>query len=407
MRKLWFLSVLLISLFLLSGCTSVKDTLGMCGHYCVNKDCGTEINNCGQEIDCGGCTGGHSCEDGMCELNPEIKDSDPILVRPKIDLNLLLSNQRITNAIELNPLTTTNNYQKILNEKISDLEVGNTAHWNNFRSQANWQEEDLLELYLQKVAFSLYIEANALTPWSILDYSDEHLNLLLSDLYVDDVLTDVPMYQNGGYYKARKQSAFNGDSLIAFKYIQETKQQYPHLKVKTHKDLLDLIIIRMRDDEWVHFGSEAEGCSDFPSEVMNYDFQCLLDLKKGSDPLTAHFIFALLQSNNIPSKEVPVYLGGHTGIIYPTLDLTMEGNAVYSVLKKGILTTNKLPIDNTYLDLNTYLIWDQVPTCQAFYFTTNKNVLDYFQYIGDPQWNTDIITTYCYTFMGNAPGEYL
>jgi len=337
---------------------------------------------------------------------PPLKNNPAITqYRTPISTKSLLSNPRITKAIAVNPLTKSKNYQPILLQKINDLETNNTKAWSNYRLKNSWNEDEQLELYLQKVAYSLYVEAKGLTPWSIMDYSDQNLQLLLSDSYIADKLPNTTMYKQGGYYRDRKIAVFNGNPLIAQEYITQIVKANPEKQIITQKDMLDVIIINMRKDNWIHFSAEdPEQCADF----SDWDLQCLLNIKKGSDIFMAEVIYALLQSQNIPSKEMPAYLGGHTGIQFPSLGLSMKGNDVYEIFRAGIIKRpNYLPIDLTYDTIAEYNEWNKNNPCIADSLRQRKEVLNYLQLYNDKNYNKDIIAAYCFSPANLKKGEYL
>ncbi len=201
-------------------CSSNEDCLGTEETYCnenggevctliTNYDCvGSECVPVSDDTSCTPCPVG--CEDNACVTSEELSvicgnsivdegeicddgnskfgdgctplcTSDEICEEGNPCPQQLLNNPKIIQGIEANPLTTPDNYQEILLEKINDLETDNTDHWSDHRSKdaMGLADEEQLRLYLQKVALMLYVEFNNLVPWSILDYNDEDLILLL------------------------------------------------------------------------------------------------------------------------------------------------------------------------------------------------------------------------------------
>ncbi len=317
---------------------------------------------------------------------------------------LLLENPRIRSAIEANPLVRdvgSVDYVGVLAEHLDAIESDDIARWNGYRTACpdtlSQRDRDLCmrDIYLRKVTVSLYVEANQIVPWSLLEYTDEELDVILGDLY-----------QPAERYKRSSIVLSNGNPILPYEYVEELRTLFPERSINTQKDLLDLTIIRMRADGWRH----ATGSSK-PKDVcgsMHFDFECLVDRKKGSDSITAGFLYAVLQSHNVPAVHEPRFLHGHTGLRFPSLGLIMRGNDVYDLTKAGRYTgPNPLPIDYTYLDLDTYARWNQLELCEAWYFLTRQESLQYLSAYDDPTWNGEILFAYCLNDSGYEPGEAL
>lgn len=298
----------------------------------------------------------------------------------------LANHPRVKNAIEMNPLTKGRDYQSFLFKHLNDLETNQTTDWSAYRAKTSFSEEEMLDIYLRKVAVSLHVEVYKIVPWSLLDYEDSYLNLLLSDLYVPD-----------NFYLGRRQALFNGNPLEVLNYARETVSRYPNESSSTPKDFLHLIIRRMREDGWIHFGTEEKACDFAFFEAQ--DWHCLAAVKLGSSILTAEFLYAVLQVFNIPSYEEAQYTtGGHTGIIMPTLNIGMAGNYIYDSLRAGILLRpNKVPVSLSYDDLNQYQQWKKLPVCKSTRAAVRQAALNYLNLISSPIWKADIEASYQYT----------
>ena len=296
----------------------------------------------------------------------------------------LLENPRVRNAIESNSNIILGDYDTLLLSKVADLETGNTDSWNTHRQSDPWTQEELREVFLQKVALSLYVEVNNLVPWSFLDYSDEDLELLLGDSFYTYWFPFYLMYNN--------------NPLIPFGYANEMSELYPSSLIVTGKDLLYLIVVRMRDEGWKHVSASeniSELCMDEGLWGGNFDFTCTEAVRRGTSGLTPSFISSILQTYNIPTKQVD--FSGHGGMIFPTLNLSMDGDAVYNSLKAGItLRPNVLPVEITFYDLDIFKIWEQEPHCEWASQTFRKDVMEYLHLYCDSEWNHDIIATYNY-----------
>ncbi len=357
-----------------------------CTNECTISFCGNGVLDEGEECDDGnnvftdGCT--TACTTFTCSGDcPEELLNDP----------------RIVAAIEANPLTTYNNYQEVLLEKFNDLKDNDIDDWDEYRGKyyLDYTFEEELEMYLQKVAFMLFHEYQGTFPWSITDYSDEDIILLIGDLFIGQSYLAQEMYPY-----------FNADFHYAFDYVNEAIELYPQFEINTHKDLLDLIIYRMHEDGWWHIddGSYEEYIAnnpDFYSENPA-DLPVMLYIHAGGDGTMGMTISALLQAYNIPSEGIASYLeGAHQGIYYPTLGLSMNGNAVFDPLQAGFYykqIPNKLPVDLTYDDYeNEYLVWLETEEdfCDRQYLWVRKRALNYFNHYNHTTGKLDVLFAYC------------
>lgn len=225
--------------------------------------------------------------------------------------NQLLNNRRIVNAIESSHVIEPGKYRDILIMKIVELEMNRVVSWNNYQHPTPWLDEEVLIASLQKVALSLYTEVNNLVPWSILDYSDEDLSLLLGDLYLDEINKDNNIDR-----------MFNHNPLDPRDYVDELRELYPD--IDTQKDLLYSTVIRMREDGWNHIsGNDDRRMECGLPRWGHVDFQCMDQGKFGGSRITPLFIYSILQSQNIPSKKIDI--AAHGSILYPTIRLAMDG----------------------------------------------------------------------------------
>lgn len=335
---------------------------------------------------------------------PLVKENN-VIKKPieRIELGLykaLIDNPRISNAINSNPLVAGKSYRSRLLQKIEELESGNTQRWSDHRHDGPWSEEEQLNAYLHKVTHILYVELHGLVPWSILDYNDGDLTLLLSDLYV-----------RPQFYVSTGAAVFNGNPLVAFDYVGSFYRKFPDKEVKNQKDLLDLIIFGMRSDNWRHFPNQPDDpACEFVSVIKELtwrDYECLKELRLGADGLTSDFLYASLQAYNVPTIQLPQFLHGHTGIRFPTMNLVMKGNDVYNSWKNGFMVYNSLPVNLTYLNAGLYDQWDQFFSCRAASYRSREEILNYLELYDDPPWNQDINGVYCFQAGNYQPGEYL
>jgi hypothetical protein len=390
-------------------------------------DAGCEDNNDNDESNCGDnvCEGGENfpfcssdcnaeCNDGLDNDGDGLFDLDDNHCNDAQDntefntqvYNALKNNQRVKTAIELHRLTTPNNYQNILDQKINDLDTGNTGSWDNYRTDGNtpnqclWTDDEVLQVYMQKVAVSLYTEAHDLVPWSFLDYSDEDLELLLSDDYSDDF--------EGAPQVEVVIEMYNNNQLLPFRYGNELLESNPG--ITTGQDLLDLIVLKMRDDNWLHkVQSWDDVCGMsmcfLPGNMQYFDFKCMEEAKVGTSSGTPRFIYAILQSYNVPSRDIS--LNVHNGARYPTLDLSIDGDVPYSQSATGWrLRPNYVPVEVSYIDGGND---DNPPdTCESASLYHRDLILGRLGTYNDLEWNKDLIETYCFTpSPGDEPGEWL
>ena len=311
----------------------------------------------------------------------------------------LLSNPRVTDAIETNPFIEPGFYLGFLRMKIDQLESRQTESWNDYRHPQPHTDQELAEVILQKVALSLYIDVNELVPWRLLDYDDDNLRVVLGDAFSET--SSSPFWE---WF-----ILFNLNPLVPFAYAQRLRTLYPDDTIDSAKDLLDLTIIKMRDDGWVHRGSGYRYDSDCAE--IGYlgfvDFECAGVAKKGASGLTPVFIYSVLHAQNIPSHNILWFR--HGGIEFPSLGLTMDGDGVYAGSKAGLrLRPNFLPVDISYLELSLFEKWNAMEHCDGFSLETSRGVLQYLSLYDDPAWNADVLESYCYrTFRYLVPGDFL
>ncbi len=196
---------------------------------------------------------------------------------------------------------------------------------------------------------------------------------------------------------------FNGNPLYGFDYVEELKELYPEKDFNTPKDVLDLIVIRMRDDGWSHFNKQGdEKYLEGFLETNPCDLPCMFYTTGGGDLTMSYALYALLQSHNIPSSAISAYLSppGHSGILYPSLELSMGGNYVFDTWIKGYnyKIPNLLPVNLTYDNYNTeYLVWMEEPTyCMREYHAQRKRALNYLNQYNHPTGKYDVLYAYCF-----------
>jgi len=316
----------------------------------------------------------------------------------------LLSNPRVTDAIETNPYIEPGTYLDFLLMKIDQLETGQTQSWGDYRHPEPHTDQEIAEVILQKVALSLYIEAHQLVPWSLLDYNEESLRVVLGDAFSE--------LRNPPYWEVR--ILFNSNPLVPYNYARDLRILYPGHPIETPKDLLDLTIIKMRDDGWTHGGSDPDAYPNACAEIGYIgfvDFECAELFKKGASGLTPVFIYSVLHTQNVPSRMIEWF--GHGGIEFPSLGIGMDGDGVYSGLGGFTLRPNYLPVDITYLELPLYEKWMDLEYCEGNAQQARHIVLQYLGLLDDTGWNADILATYCrrrsngYTGAYYVPGDYL
>ena len=312
----------------------------------------------------------------------------------------LLSNPRVTDAIETNPYIQRGTYLDFLLMKIDQLETGQTESWDDYRHPVPHTDQEIGEVILQKVALSLYVEVNELVPWSLFDYDDESLRVVLGDAFSEK--SSSPYWW---WYML-----FNMNPLVPHAWGNSLRLLYPDHPIDSPKDLLDLTIIRMRDDGWTHRGSGfsyESACAEI-GYMQFTDFECAELVKKGASGLTPVFIYSVLHAQNVPSRLIAWF--GHGGIEFPSLGIGMDGDGVYDLLKSGLaLKPNYLPVDITYLELPLFEKWMAMEHCEAKWYETRRDALQYLGLLDDPAWNADILAAYCHRPSGGyyVPEDYL
>lgn len=355
----------------------------------------------------GGCGSAIVCQEPLGN-DFELPENDPTSFQgnPEVPLGYdsLLENSRITSAIELNPYVRRRNYEGLLLQRIEELETGNTHSWYDQRHTYPFTGKEFREAFLKKVALSLYVEVNGLVPWGILDYSDKDLAILLSD-------------RNREFYCTTDSSpneqlsrTFNHNPLLPFAYAQDFRDRHPDFPVLTPKDFLDLLLITMREDGWLHipelrFDEMYQVCD---SPILFFDFECMAQQRRGGSPLNALFFHAVLQAQNVPSQHTYRYFG-HSGMLFPSLGLSMDGDAIWTPIYSGYLyyVPNPIPVDHSYLPLNLYHEWVQLPVCEAKSQLSRWAILNYFSLYNNPSWNEDLRFAYCSEELNDYPGEFL
>jgi hypothetical protein len=172
----------------------------------------------------------------------------------------------------------------------------------------------------------------------------------------------------------------------------------------------------MREDGWTHYwhnGTEEMYQKYMEGAVLSnpVELPVMLYSTGGGDATMSLALYALLQSQNIPSKEIPSYLNGsHTGLYFPTLGLSMKGNNVFNTWKSGYIhgydgtEPNLLPINLTYDKYDTeYLVWMQEPTyCGRAYHLKRDTALDYLSQYNHATGKYDVLYDYCYYSIQHA-----
>ena len=138
-----------------------------CEACCAEKECTPE--DLQSKCDCGSCLPGDHCSDaGLCCSNSASLDAEYIA---------LLNDPGIAAALELKFW-----HKQLLEQAILQLECGDTSAWSAYASLASdcLLESQMRQVWLRRVAISLYLERHQVYPWRLVDYSDWELKLLLS-----------------------------------------------------------------------------------------------------------------------------------------------------------------------------------------------------------------------------------
>jgi hypothetical protein len=301
----------------------------------------------------------------------------------------LLSNGAINYSVtKAGPLTSKE--VDILRRKITELEASLVATWDQYYHPPPFEGREIREMWLQQIAFSLYVEANRKVPWSITTYSPEALNSLLA--YSDFIYPSIETQ----FY------VFNPNPLIPHAYGFEMLAS-GNGSLTTPTQLLFSVVKRMRSDGWAHISGVADRAAYTAAcSRPTVDFICLREVQKGTSTHTPLFIKAILAAYNIPSVLVRPYFG-HGGIIFPSLSLAMDGDAVYNAVLAGFTLKfgvglaarpSKIPVENSFTELSVILQWLSMPLCKGAWQVARKGLLDYFKLWDKPEWNSDLIATF-------------
>jgi hypothetical protein len=313
--------------------------------------------------------------------------------------HLLLSNSKINSSI-LIAGSLQENLANFLRDRILDLESKTIAEnkvgvWNSFGSAA-YNSEKIKKAWLQQIALSLYVEANKLVPWSILSYNDSEFNLLFT-------------YSDFRYpFTGRQFYDFNHNPLTAFSYGQSLQTTFPNV-FGSPRTLLESLIKSMRNEKWIHVEGAPYDYYNANCTLSDHveDIECLLLTKKGTSTHTPLVIKAVLASYNIPSQLVRPFFG-HGGIFFPTMSLALDGDAVYNGFLSGLrITPNKIPVENSLLDLDLVRSWMAMGICIGERQETRSTALSYLQLVNRPEWREDLIASYKTTWGGVSHGEWL
>ncbi|OGY99083.1 MAG: hypothetical protein A2945_00065 [Candidatus Liptonbacteria bacterium RIFCSPLOWO2_01_FULL_52_25] len=298
--------------------------------------------------------------------------------------NLLLNNQKINSAITKSGALQVGEIE-FLQDKILELENNNTQTWNQFLHPQPFGEQEMRKMWLQQVALSLYVEANKIVPWSILSYENESLNLLLA--------YPIESYSPGNGIVSF--SVFNHNPIIPYNYAKEISKLYSNAP-NTPKNFLYSLVMRMRNDGWIHAFGDPYSPACGISNGYPVTFSCVGETKRGTSTVTPLFIKSVLAAYNIPSQFIHPYFG-HGGIFFPTLSLAMDGDALYDSFLGGLLIRpNKIPVENSFINLNLVKTWLTMPTCQGPRLNARANVLAYLALYNKPEWREDLIAAYNY-----------
>jgi len=288
----------------------------------------------------------------------------------------LLANEEINSSV-----TARAEEIEFLQGKLMELEENEVTTWDQYYHRLPFSISELRQMWLQQVAFSLYVEANRKVPWSITDYGQEDLDTLLG-------------FSNFVYPRIHTEFyAFNPNPLIPYAY-----PEFANEPLTTPTDFLFSVVKQMRSEFWGHIfgGSSIKRYIEECGRLL-VDFICLREAKQGTSTHTPLFIKAVLASYNIPSELVRPFFG-HGGIFFPTLSLAMDGDAVYNRLLVGItrftLGPNKIPVENSFFDFALIKERLLLPFCEGSSLNTRDVVLSYFDLWDQSEWNSDLIATF-------------
>jgi len=348
----------------------------------LNKECGTVNDGCGNTLNCGICSSGKTCNNGICEsiCTPETEKkcynndvywfdscgdrgskyedcgtngcSNGVCISSEIPIQYA---NYFNNNPKVKSLTVDSYDEEILGyfwNFIEEIEITGEIYMEKpscFINAPNSRICDLSEIewkkiLASKIAHSIWLDKNNKVSWDLEDFRIENLRLLL----------DKDFLFNRGQRRFVDVADFSPS--LTYKYTEENIRS-------SKEDSLYALIDSLRDFRHggVHIDRSQRCTSDFDCKNLPYN-QCFgevcgfkdLDNFKDMDELfefkvsshgchsSTRISIALARNLNIPAYYNSGWFGGgHATTVFPRIGLLLHGDDIYGGKSKNT-PSNKL-----------------------------------------------------------------
>jgi hypothetical protein len=295
-------------------------------------------------------------------------------------------------------------------KEVQCLERGRTDHWQDLDDPevSCLTRKDVETVWARRVALNLFNEVNGRLPWSILDYDQEALSMLLR---LDDscLWTDLPSMEVKGMLATASSHEFvkvprSQDFVFLWGWCANPLSFWEPLSdllaqatPQTPLDAVASIIQFLRGLGWRHTHLDDPTLLEKPHHVTPFETPVwnlagFLDPQWAGGPcgLTSTLVRELARTWNIPAAVGLSVLGRHRGVYFPTLDrMLVHGDDV----QRYPLTC--YPAHHTLREVGWYSEAAAGGPSSYSVQDHRKSFLDWFTYYQDPDFGPTLQDHFC------------
>ena len=328
---------------------------------------------------------------------------EPLPIEKELAYLDLMNNFRIAGITKLNE-----DQKELVQYFIKQLEYQSACDWEDLhRSEVTSLSLDELKLvWLRRLAVAFYHEVNDSFPWRIVDYSYNHLNVLLgfhlqslnlSFLDPENYGSDFDNITPDGYYF--RNGVWSANPLHSMVVMHIVRDLYGPAEPQA---ALFKFVDYLRELGWYHGNKDLPEWQVLPHHVCTtptgisvkvWNFESYFMINQGGGCSSASGVIReAMRAFNIPAI-VGTNLYSHQGVFVPGLEQIMvHGDDIYTY------TFRYFPAQDTFRTLEWYEPFVGQDLCDFFYAHYKKAYLDWFSYYQDPVYSPRLEFEFCNSY---------
>jgi parallel beta-helix repeat protein len=296
----------------------------------------------------------------------------------------------------------------VMNE-IRDLERGDTQHWQDLDNPdvSCLTLEDVKTVWARRVALNLFNEVNVRLPWSILDYDQGSLRMLLRlddsclwtqlpSMEVTEMLSTISGHEFVSVPDSTEYIFLWGWAANPLAFWEVLSDVLLQADPQTPLDAVASIIQFLRNLGWrePHPDPPALEVSHHvtPFGDLLWNLESFLDPSRaeGDCGLTSTLIRELARAWNIPASVGLSALGRHRGAYFPTVDrMLVHGDDVHRY------PLTHYPAHHTLREVDWYLAAAAEGACAYSLLDNRRAFKEWFTYYQDPLFGPTLKDQFC------------